>query len=378
MSLQSITAPEGVDTQLSLGFIAQSVVVENFSNSWIWLASASKFVAPWRSQTVQLTQATDQANIEWRNPPLIPVSPPTTGQAFTYWSDASATTTQPSTLFTGQTQASVVDSGTVNGNDGPHTHSNIPIPAGTVCLAVQFAQGSVAFAEAVGLTVIGNQTGAIYFNNLSAATLGPGGAPGVAENTVPTSTFNPTDTSVNVTFKGVGTGTGGYSLVAYPFIPLPAQSDVFGLMVNIIGAEGFSSNPGSGVPVSDFALPLARLSTISLYIINIASGGNASIIAGVVGTAVVVWGYTFQLVTGNTGLAVMYLESTSSKAIGSVSAYSVGAGVPTISPPLSLSFQGGIRCANGDGVRVRSDAASTIASNVLVTVYFTSVGSSSA
>lgn len=219
--LEAQSYTEGVDARQSLSFIARSVLIENYSQSWAWIESAQRFCPPLRTMTCELTSPTDVAAVTWRNPPGNITPGPAgnpKGILNAYWTDARDKNSIPQPIYVGQTGASVINTVAVATN-------TFAVPQGTIALGVDTASVT---GETIQLT--GSQSTITYCNEFVRAADG-----------VLVFPLDPGDTTV------VFTSSAG-RLIAFPFSPpMPIQPGTLDLPLFVKNAGDVVSSAANVV-----------------------------------------------------------------------------------------------------------------------------------
>ena len=207
----------------------QSVVVDNYSQSYLYIPGAGVYIGPRSTRIVAIPPGQATIGVVWQTPPgLIP--PPVgnpRGSATLVWSDAVVQTSQAIPLYAAQTAP--VPLGTRGGNT-PFDFQ-VAIPGGTQSLIIWPLIINGYTTEILGVT-----TGSVYFN----------------QALVPTQEISfdidPTDTYIEI----INTGTGYVSMdvVASPFLagscPMAVTPYGDSLPVSVVSGS-FPPSPAASV-----------------------------------------------------------------------------------------------------------------------------------
>lgn len=181
MPRQAINVTEGTPDQSPLGFVANSVTVNNITQSWAYIAAAQTFIPPYQYGVVIPLPGSDVSDVRWQTPTSLPVGPTGTGTlSATYTTDALA----PSNGVSVFSQQTTVVLGTI----ATGTPTVFVLPGGTQALLLVSTGG-----QPFGGSVVGIQSGADYFSGNGTAVQGL---------IVPVSAI--TDFSVRVTYTALG------------------------------------------------------------------------------------------------------------------------------------------------------------------------------
>lgn len=229
----------------ALGFTAASVIVDNYTSSYVSLPDAGKLLPPWcYGTTVALPPGIRHANAV-----LIPTVPAVAGppvpriQCVITWTDQQLLT-DPGHLLQQSQYGSQVVIGTVKGGAntvvGPQ---NIAVPAGT--MSIGYLVRSDAGNDTPRTVVIsGHQAGSEYAS--SAPTSNIGGPQWFL--------FAASDTSIDVTLTTNASNPSAVDILASPLVEVLDIVQAFGTLANVAlwsgtGATGplTIDNPSSGI-----------------------------------------------------------------------------------------------------------------------------------
>jgi len=279
--------PGGKPLGQSLGFEAATVIVDNYTSSYVVLVDAGKTIPPWyQGATIPLPVGIRQANAKLvATTPAIPGPPVPTTQATLIWTDVAlpADPGHPLQQVTAQQQTVV---GTVTAGAGATVNADFPVPAGS--LAIGFAVRSQADPTNPGhffdtpqlVTIFGDQTGLEYFGT------------GAATNTsVLSAPFDTSDTTVAVSVKGNAANRSQVDFLAWPILPAvsvrsnPGDLPISAVITDPSGNFLDIDNPGVGefeLGVSMFratAAPWQRPTSLFRIGASIAAGGDLTLVA---------------------------------------------------------------------------------------------------
>ena len=248
----------------------QSVVVDNYSQSYLYIPGAGVYIGPRSTRIVAIPPGQATIGVVWQTPPgLIP--PPVgnpRGSATLVWSDAVVQTSQAIPLYAAQTapvelaqiQPAQVPLGTI-----------VAIPSGVLSL-VLFTQNN--YRSSFSLSVLGNVTGNEY------ATQTVGVVNGQQITTIVIPAIDPTDPAVLII--GENLAGGAYSLVTvngYPTSVPPSIIYQGNPPWTISGASGASFPPSpaasvmnnNGVIISGSTTAIST-SLVGSFLIGITAG----------------------------------------------------------------------------------------------------------
>lgn len=211
----SVAEGTTLDTQLAMN--CRSVVVDNYTVSWMWIPATGRSVPPltygWIANCVATTQ---QALVKWQTPYGTPTYPQGKGTADVLFTDAllppsngtpvtTPTAGTPIVLVTFPTPAGVI------------TRPRVQVPAGMQAIAVFSAQNPTGF-----FTVVGAESGTIYYDNVATKSSIAAGAGAIYDcHPVP---LDPEDTGLSITITA---NNGNVDFVAFPQIPGPEDIQAF-------------------------------------------------------------------------------------------------------------------------------------------------------
>jgi hypothetical protein len=78
---------EGSSSDPGIGFSAQSVTIDNYSASWLWVVSAGRYVPPWTWGAVFSVNGSQEGSAAWNAPPFFSEPFPSGGIAYATWTD---------------------------------------------------------------------------------------------------------------------------------------------------------------------------------------------------------------------------------------------------------------------------------------------------
>jgi hypothetical protein len=203
--------PGGQAMGQSLGFTAATVVVDNFTSSYVQLTDVGKTIPPWTyGAVVPLPDGIRQADATLApTVPAIPGPPVPKVQAVLTWTDQ-ALPADPGHLLQQVTTQQETVLGTVHAGAGASATKDFAIPAGTLAVGYVAYTGA-GLSTAAAVTITGDQTGVQYFLVASAA-----GSDGL--QSVP---VDATDTSVTVLLDQTSSGSAAtIDVLAWPVVPV--------------------------------------------------------------------------------------------------------------------------------------------------------------
>src|ERR1700730_2912886 len=149
---QVYNVTEGQPLNQSFGFVANSVTINNLTQSWAYVTPAQLFIPPYQYGVVVPIPGTDIADITWRTPTSLPVGPVGTGTLSATYTDTALPASAGQSVFTQQTQV-------VLGSVAPSSSKPFTIPAGCQALLLA-AEGTLS--TLISVQVTGLTTGAVY------------------------------------------------------------------------------------------------------------------------------------------------------------------------------------------------------------------------
>lgn len=208
---------------------AQSVICDNYSQSYLFIQEAGVYVPPYNSRIISLPSPLSSITLMWQTPPTVtppPIGNPP-GYASCIFSSNAAETSLPQPLYAAQ--SAPVPLGTQGGNTP--FNFQVAIPGGTQSLIIWPLIINGYTTEILGVT-----TGNVYFN----------------QALVPTQEISfdidPTDTHIEI----INTGTGYVSMnvVASPFLagsyPMAVTPYGDSLPVSVVSGS-FPPSPAASV-----------------------------------------------------------------------------------------------------------------------------------
>src|ERR1700722_20266154 len=129
MTQQVVNVTEGQPLNASLGFVANSVTINNITQSWAYVSAAQQFIPPYQYGVVLNLPGTDTGDIVWQTPTSLPVGPlgSPLGTLTATYTTATLTPSNGMSVFTQQTSV-------VLGEVGTGLSINFTLPAGTQAL----------------------------------------------------------------------------------------------------------------------------------------------------------------------------------------------------------------------------------------------------
>jgi hypothetical protein len=267
-----------------LGWNAVNVVVDNFTNQYLYLPDAQRFVAPGQFGAVIPLPGPGRAQAVFQSPPLFVQAPLIAGQQATLVFMSAGVLASPSAGLISEVQLGaetplVLGSTQPVNVPPPATPDVYPIPVGSLAVGVNLAPNSVGGAgQFVQLSITGVQSGQKYFDSLNFEP---------HAGLVQYVTLNAADTSVSVTIV---------TSVVPPFIPGPIPIAVVINAAEVLMVTSSASPPlvgiggSSSARLTDFqvgvapALPLPGTPLASRSVIRITNPGAASIWVGYAST----------------------------------------------------------------------------------------------
>jgi hypothetical protein len=148
---QVLNVAEGQPLQQSLGFVANSVTINNITQSWAYERMTQTFIPPYQYGVIIVLPGSDVAEIQWQTPTSLPVGPVGTGTLAATYTTTTLVPSNGMSVFTQQTTL-------VLGKANPPGTTDFTLPAGCqALLIVTTAPGTVS------VEVAGVATGDIYF-----------------------------------------------------------------------------------------------------------------------------------------------------------------------------------------------------------------------
>src|ERR1700722_9098871 len=140
MTQQVVNVTEGQPLNASLGFVANSVTINNITQSWAYVSAAQQFIPPYQYGVVLNLPGTDTGDIVWQTPTSLPVGPVGSGTLTATYTTATLTPSNGMSVFTQQTQV-------LFRTVPPLSFVNLTVPAVTqaVMLIPQTSAGSVQY-----------------------------------------------------------------------------------------------------------------------------------------------------------------------------------------------------------------------------------------
>lgn len=337
MSVQLVTASPTSNTGGTgdgLSFIASSVIVDNFTNQWLYVPAAQRYIPPWQYGVSLNLNGTTEGTILFQVPPGQIQNTAVTGQIVrSYWSDVNVSPSlgqseQPSSgSGSGSApgysqQAQYLDTIAVNGS----ANKNITPPPNCLALLLLPGTGSSVIRQ----KVTGNTSGSVYVD-LSV------GTPLV----VPITPSQDPIVNVSVISQTPGTGT-ALNIFSLNY---PTQSVIQPVSVtNPLATYGQLDKAGDAISVA--------------LVTN--KAGGTTILTGVAGTVVTVYGYalTFAPPVG-AAAGNFFLGSVNGSTSGQNLAEGGGlvyTGVGFMCDPKCLWIPSGTAFASGEGLKVNAQA----------------------
>lgn len=167
--LKQQTVQEGINpSPFTFGIPpARSCVVDNFTQSYLFLQDAGVYVPPLSARTIQLPSPQSTVNVLWQTPPNTTAPKAGKGQATIIWSDAAATTTMSTPVYPNPSPRQSV--GTFKTATSITTDGPFSIPPGSVSFILEYPITSQGGASQNSLTLVGDQTNCkVQFGQLDA------------------------------------------------------------------------------------------------------------------------------------------------------------------------------------------------------------------
>lgn len=226
---------EGVDLDTQLGQQARSVIVDNYTVSWLWIPSVGRSVPPLTYGFVGvLVSASQRANAKWQTPFDIGASPAGTGKAQVVYTDAILPPSNGTPVST-PTATSPVVLVTLPAAGGVLDRPRVQVTAGMQAIAVFSAQNPIGT-----VTIVGVQSGFVYLDGVPTQSSLTSGS-GLMGDCHPIP-LDPKDTGLHVT---ITQNNGAVAIVAFPNIPSAEQlkAIISGTAnVNIVGPTDGAGN----------------------------------------------------------------------------------------------------------------------------------------
>lgn len=260
---------EGKDLDTQLGSPSRSVIVDNYTRSWIWLPTVGRSVPPFTYGFIgNHLSNTQRGHVMWQTPYKIKSSPKGGDTAQVIFTDAVLPPSNGVQVITPTANAPVILE-TLPDSGGAISAKKVTIPSGMEAIGLFSNQ-----TPAGTITVTGNQSGFIYINAVP-ATDGSivTGLPGL---TYPVP-LDPRDDTVD--FE-ITSNSGIIDLVAYPFIPSPQEIAVYGTK--------------SGQPVLTIPGAVPNLQMAAFEQHTIAAGTATVVIAAVGGKVITIYGISWN------------------------------------------------------------------------------------
>jgi hypothetical protein len=156
MPSQVVNVAEGKELNISLGFVANSVTINNLTQSWCYEKQSQTFIPPYQYGVVIPIPGTDTGDIQWRTPTSLPVGPVGSGVLSATYTSASLVPSNGVSVFTQQTQI-------VLGVVPTSGFTTFVLPGG--CQGLLITQ--ISATTGVAVTVTGVTTGNNYFSGTS-------------------------------------------------------------------------------------------------------------------------------------------------------------------------------------------------------------------
>lgn len=339
---ESATIVELSNQQIALQWNSQSLTVDNFSGSWLHVIEIDKYYPPlWRG-SVDLTGGLTQLTFRWENPPGVMSTPLTPlGSAKVYLTDvAMAPNGGYPVSGTGQV-ARVI--GTYLSKVGGATDGPFTVPAGTMQVVVLYNQNG----PPLSMQGNGTKTGAVY-----PAVPYPQSTLGTVQQTIAAIPFFYGGPDTSLTIFHSDQTNGDTCTVLALFVPLTPTVEA------IIANQNGPINTANPLVVSIGALS-TPLKTAVINIAGLAAGGSTTIIAGIVGRSITVYGWSIKIVgfAANTFVNGSIVNTPSNAVVHSIMGVT-----GTIAAQLAIAdsyfnLYGKAPSATGDGLAITADAA---------------------
>lgn len=211
MNQEVLNLTPGNALRQSLGFVAQTVVCDNYTSSYLVLTDVGKTIPPWYyGAVVSLPPGLNRASAQLvATTPAIPGPPVPTAEATLTWVDVALQPDPGHPLQQVTTQQETV-LGTVSASAGASSTKDFTVPAGTLAVGFATYSGS-GLSTAESVTIQGDQTGMQYFDVASAS----------SSDGVQPAAFDATDMSVTVILDQTGSASGAkIDVLAWPVLPV--------------------------------------------------------------------------------------------------------------------------------------------------------------
>jgi hypothetical protein len=147
------TTAEGTTLDTQLGFLARTVVIDNYSQSWAFCPAAGRYVPPYTHGFTVSIAGTNSAIVYWQTPTTFTAAAFGSGQLITTWTDADLPNSSGISVFQPGAGQQVVGSWSVpSGN--PQVSATSPaftLPPGANGVVLTATSGSITEYNSAGL-----------------------------------------------------------------------------------------------------------------------------------------------------------------------------------------------------------------------------------
>lgn len=277
---------EGTDLNSTLGFVANSVIVDNYSQSWCYIPAAGRYVRPYTYGQILPVEGTQTGTVRWNTPGSLAVGPVGTGTCHTEWHSDTLPASEGTLIFAGA--ASTVKLGTTTTTtNGSTTTSQFVLPPNTraICGMWDNNNASTKITAANGLRANGQsvQLGQVstVAVNISQMAQFP-----VVQADTPNVTFvlnhQAGASNVHWTFWAI-LDTSVVTIAPDMFVTV-VGGDNAGQSVEAIGVQGVAGGTALGVSVSGAVNP-TQANTVTRHANSVGSNATITIYTAPVGGA---------------------------------------------------------------------------------------------